>query len=272
MINNLFSVKNKVIIITGGAGVLGSVMAKGLAQRGAKIALIDLSEARMEEVVSQVRQNHGEAMGLVSDVLSIKKLEQAREKIMEKWSRIDILVNAAGGNMPGATISPEQTFFDLAYEEFQKVQELNLNGTVLPSMVFGEVMSEQKIGSIINISSMAAERAITRVVGYSAAKAAVSNFTKWLAVEVALKFGDSLRVNAIAPGFFIGEQNRKLLLKEDGTLTERGKTIIANTPMKRFGKAEELLGTLIYLCSDASKFITGTIIPIDGGFSAFSGV
>jgi len=174
--------------------------------------------------------------------------------------------------MPGATIGEDQTIFDLKMEDFRKVSQLNLDGTVLPSLVFGEVMAKQGNGNIINISSMTAMQAITRVVGYSASKAAIDNFTKWMSVELALKFGDGLRVNAIAPGFFIGNQNRELLLNKDGSYTKRGDTIIKNTPMKRFGEAEELNGTIQFLCSEASKFVTGIVIPIDGGFSAFSGV
>ena len=174
--------------------------------------------------------------------------------------------------MAGATIGPDQTIFDLSIDAFKKVSELNLTGSVLPSLVMGEQMSQQKQGVIINISSMTAQKAISRVVGYSAAKAAIDNFTKWMAVEMALKFGEGLRVNAIAPGFFIGDQNRALLLNEDGSLTNRGKTIIDHTPMGRFGEAEELNGTIHWLCSDASKFVTGVVVPIDGGFSAYSGV
>ncbi|RLD74114.1 MAG: D-mannonate oxidoreductase, partial [Bacteroidetes bacterium] len=180
--------------------------------------------------------------------------------------------NTAGGNMLGATISPDQTIFDMDMNDFDKVTELNLNGSILPSLVFGKVMAEQGSGSIINMSSMAVDRAITRVVGYSASKAAITNFTRWMAVEMARKFGDGIRVNALAPGFFIGKQNKALLTNEDGTYTERGHTIIQNTPMNRFGEAEELIGATLFLCSDAARFITGIVLPVDGGFSAFSGV
>ncbi|MEM8970246.1 MAG: SDR family oxidoreductase, partial [Bacteroidota bacterium] len=191
---------------------------------------------------------------------------------LAQWGQIDVLINAAGGNMPGATVAPSQTVFDVSVDALRKVLDLNLMGSVLPTLVFGKSMAEQKLGSIINISSMAATHSITRVLGYSIAKAGIDMFTKWMATEMSLKFGDGIRVNAIAPGFFIGEQNRKLLTNEDGSLTERGKTIIQNTPMQRFGEAEELNGAILYLCSDASKFVTGTILPIDGGFSSFSGV
>jgi len=191
---------------------------------------------------------------------------------LEKYKKIDILLNAAGGNMPGATISPDKTVFDLDVKDLEKVTNLNFNGTVLPSMVFGEVMAKQRSGNIINFSSMAAYQSITRVVGYSAAKAAVSNFTSWMAMELAMKFGGNLRVNAIAPGFFIGNQNRDMLLNSDGTYTERGKKVINNTPMGRFGEAHELVGAILYLTSDSASFVTGVVLPIDGGFSTFSGV
>ena len=205
-------------------------------------------------------------------MLDRDQLESARALIIEKWSQIDILVNCAGGNMKGATITPDQQFFDLSVDDFSKVNDLNLKGTVLPSIVFGEAMAKTKKGCIINISSMAAAQAITRILGYSASKAAVDNFTKWLAVELAHKYGEGLRVNAIAPGFFMAEQNRALLLNEDGSLTARAQTIVNETPMKRFGQPEELVSTLLWLCSDSSSFVTGVIIPVDGGFSAFSGV
>ncbi len=269
---NEFDVKGKVAIITGGSGALGGSMAKSLLKAGAKIAILDLREEPTKARVSELEALGGEVIGLVSSVLDKDQLIEAKETILAKWGRIDILINAAGGNMPGATITPEQTVFDLSMDDFKKVTDLNLNGTVLPTMIFAEAMTNQKKGSIINISSMAASRAITRVVGYSAAKAAIDNFTKWMAVEMALKFGEGVRVNAIAPGFFIGEQNRRLLTNEDGSFTQRGQTVVNQTPMGRFGEAEELNGTIQWLCSDASKFVTGIIVPIDGGFSAFSGV
>ena len=186
--------------------------------------------------------------------------------------RIDVLINAVGGNLPGATIPDHQSIFDLQESDFDQVIDLNLKGTVLPSMVFGKTMSEQGSGAIVNYSSMAVDRVITRVVGYSAAKAAMENFTRWMAVEMALKFGDGIRVNAIAPGFFIGKQNKALLLNEDGSLTERGQKIINNTPMKRFGNPEELSGAIHFLCSDSASFVTGVVLPVDGGFNAYSGV
>jgi len=211
-------------------------------------------------------------MGFVCDVLNKSRLEAICEKVISKWEKIDVLLNAAGGNMPGATIAENQTIFDLKIDEFKKVSDLNLNGTLIPSLVFGKVMADTGAGVIINYSSMAAFRPITRVVGYSASKAAVTNLTQWMAIEFALKFGDKLRVNAIAPGFFIGNQNKKLLLNDDGSLTNRGEKIITNTPMKRFGEAKELNGVIHWLISDSASFVTGIVVPVDGGFNAYSGV
>lgn len=264
--------KDKVAIITGGAGVLGGAMAKGLALEGVKVAILGRTAATVQKKVDEINALGGEAIGLVADVLDREKLEASRKQVIQKWGSIDILVNAAGGNVRGAIIMPEDDFFDMNMDDFDAVTNLNLKGTLLPTLVFGKEMARQQKGSIVNISSIAAQQALTRVVGYSASKAATENFTKWLSVEMAQKQSPKIRVNAIAPGFFIGEQNRELLLNSDGTLTERGKTIIANTPMKRFGEAEELLSTLLFLCSDASSFVTGIVVPVDGGFGAFSGV
>lgn len=206
-------------------------------------------------------------------MLDLDALKATRDDILARFGKIDILINAAGGNMPGATIAPDQTVFDLDISDLDKVTHLNYNGTVLPSMVFGEVMARQRSGNIINISSMAAMQSITRVLGYSAAKAAVSNFTSWMAMELAMKFEGSIRVNAIAPGFFIGNQNRALLTNPDGTYTERGNTVINKTPMGRFGHADELVGAVLFLASNkAASFVTGVVLPVDGGFSSFSGV
>lgn len=268
----MFELKGKVAIITGGAGVLGGAMATGLANAGAKVGILSRTKSKVEKKVKEIKKNGGEAIALVADVLDEKQLVTAQKKIMKKWGRIDILVNSAGGNMKGATIMPEQNIFDLSMHDFTRVTDLNLKGTVLPTMVFGKVMAEQKKGCVVNISSMAAQQAITRVVGYSASKAAIDNFTRWMAVEMAHKFGEGIRVNAIAPGFFIADQNRSLLTNADGSLTARGQTIVNETPVKRFGEPEELTSTLLWLCSDASSFITGIIVPVDGGFSAFSGV
>ncbi len=268
----MFTLTGKVAIVTGGAGVLGGAMAEGLAKAGAKVGILSRTESKVLEQVKQIEALGGEAIALVADVLDEAQLKQASEQIIQKWGSIDILINSAGGNMKGATIMPEQNVFDLSMSDFDKVTDLNLKGTILPSIVFGEAMAAQQKGCIINISSMAAQQAITRILGYSASKAAIDNFTKWMAVEMAHKFGEGIRVNAIAPGFFIAEQNRKLLLNEDGSYTDRAKSIIQNTPMKRFGEAEELVSTVLWLCSEGSSFITGIIVPVDGGFSAFSGV
>lgn len=264
--------KNKVAIITGGAGVLGGAIAKGLASEGIRVAILGRTESTIKIRVDEINLLGGEAIGLVADVLDREKLETARNEVMAKWGSIDILVNAAGGNIRGAIIMPEDDFFDMNMDDFDSVTNLNLKGTVLSTLVFGKEMAKQQKGSVINISSIAAQQALTRVVGYAASKAAIENFTKWLAVEMAQKQSEQIRVNAIAPGFFIGEQNRNLLLNKDGSLTERGKTIIAKTPMKRFGEAEELISTALWLCSDASSFVTGIVVTVDGGFSAFSGV
>jgi NAD(P)-dependent dehydrogenase (short-subunit alcohol dehydrogenase family) len=271
-IKTLFNIENKVAIFTGGGGILAGEIAKGFLEAGAEVVLVDINEENLKHKVEKLSKKYKKVLGLKCDVLNEGNIRRVNEEILDKHSRIDILINAAGGNMTGATIGVGQSFFDLEMEHFRKVTDLNLNGTVLPTLIFGRSMVDQNYGSITNISSMASTRAITRVVGYSAAKAAIDNFTRWLAVEVAQKFGNGIRVNAIAPGFLLTEQNRILLTNEDGSLTERGKDIIRITPFKRFGNPDELIGTVLWLASDASKFVTGAIVPIDGGFSAFSGV
>jgi NAD(P)-dependent dehydrogenase (short-subunit alcohol dehydrogenase family) len=223
-------------------------------------------------MVADIRTTGGEALPLVADVLDAEALQAACDLVIKTWGKIDILINGAGGNIPGAAIPPEENFFMHPFQNLQKVFALNFDGTVLPTMIFGKPMAEARTGSIINISSMTAQQAVTRVPGYSTAKAAVDCFTKWLAVEVALKFGDGIRVNAIAPGFFVTDQNRRLLTNEDGSFTDRGATVIRKTPTRRFGEPDELVGTAIWLSSEGSKFVTGTVIPVDGGFSAWSGV
>ncbi|CAD5267867.1 MULTISPECIES: SDR family oxidoreductase [unclassified Imperialibacter] len=270
--NQLFSVEGKTIVITGGTGILGSVMAKNMAAAGAHVVVLGRREDAGNGLVNDIEKTGGKASFFKTDVLDKENLLGVKKDILKVTGRIDVLVNAAGGNMPGATISPDKTFFDLDTKAFQQVVDLNLLGTVLPSQIFGEVMAANKKGIIINISSMSAFRPITRVVGYSAAKAAIDNFTQWLAVEMAKKVGEGIRVNAIAPGFFLTEQNRALLTNPDGTLTARGNAVINQTPFGRFGDAEELIGTLLWLCSDASKFVTGVVVPVDGGFNAYCGV
>ncbi len=267
-----FNISGKVAIITGAAGVLAGTVAKSLSKNGVKLALLSRNKESVSDLITEISKRGGIAKAYEADILSESNLKEVRKQIGNDFGSIDILLNIAGGNLPGATIAEDSSIFEMSMNDFKKVTDLNLNGTVIPSLVFGKVMSEQKKGVIINYSSMAVDRAITRVVGYSASKAAMENFTRWLSVEMAKKFGDGIRVNAIAPGFFIGNQNRKLLLNEDGTYTKRGLTIINNTPMGRFGEAAELNGTVHFLCSDAARFITGAVIPVDGGFSAFSGV
>ncbi len=272
LVKSIFDLTNKVAVITGSTGVLGSSAALSLAEAGVKLVLLTTNKKNGVELEKTILKKGGEILLLEANVLSKTSMEEVRDAVLEKFGRLDILLNIAGGNMPGATIGPAQTIFDLELDDFDKVTQLNLNGTVIPSLVFGKVMANQGSGAIINYSSMAVPRVLTRVAGYSASKAAMENFTKWMAVEMATKFSDKIRVNALAPGFFIGNQNRSLLLNEDGTYTERGADIIRNTPMGRFGEPDELNGALQFLCSDASKFMTGAVIPIDGGFNIFSGV
>jgi NAD(P)-dependent dehydrogenase (short-subunit alcohol dehydrogenase family) len=271
-VEDLFNVKNQVAVLTGGGGVLASAIGEGLALAGARVIMLDIKLENAQLRANEIIRKGGNAFAYGANVLDFQHLENVCSQIKKEFGTVDTLINLAGGNLPGATIEPHQNVFDLAIGDLEKVMALNLNGTIYPSLVFGKEMSINKRGCIINISSMAAFRAITRVVGYSASKAAVSNFTRWMAMEMAMKFGDGIRVNAIAPGFFIGKQNRALLLNEDGSYTERGNTVINHTPMKRFGEPSELVGAIIYLISKASSFVTGVVLPIDGGFESFSGV
>jgi NAD(P)-dependent dehydrogenase (short-subunit alcohol dehydrogenase family) len=271
-LDQLFSLSGKTAIVTGGTGVLGGAMVKGLAAAGAAVAILGRRKEAADALAKEIKSSGGKAIGIKADVLDRDSLVQARADIMKEFGSIDILVNAAGGNMPGAIIAPDKNFFSLNMDDFQKVVDLNLMGTVLPSQIFSEDMAKKKKGVIINIASMASFRPITRVVGYSAAKAGVENFTGWLAVEMAKKFGEGIRVNAISPGFFITEQNKNLLTNPDGTYTARGQSAVNQTPFARFGKPDELVGTLIWLCSDASAFVTGVNVAVDGGFNVFCGV
>lgn len=267
---NLFSVKDRVIVITGATGILGKAMVRHFAEEGAHVVIM----GRKEEVGKALEQEcvaaGGSALFLKTNVLERECLEGNYRDIMKAFGRIDVLINAAGGNQPGATIAPDKTFFDLDPEAVRGVVNLNLFGTILPTLVFAKAMVEQKQGSIINIASEAGLRPLTRVAGYGVAKAAVINYTQYMCGELATKFGPGLRVNAVAPGFFLTEQNRTLLTNPDGSLTPRAETILAHTPFKRFGEPEELLGTLQWLASDASKFVSGTLTVVDGGFNAFS--
>jgi NAD(P)-dependent dehydrogenase (short-subunit alcohol dehydrogenase family) len=271
-LSDLFSLHGRVAVVTGGTGVLGSAMAHGLVDAGARVAILGRSSERGERVVHELQQAGGQAMLCLADVLDTGQLEAAREVILRTWERIDILVNAAGGGVPGSSVTEQTSFFDLPRDALEAVIDLNLLGTILPSQVFGAPMAERKEGSIVNISSMTAQRPLTRLIGYGIGKAGVENFTRWLAVEVARRYGPGLRVNALAPGFFPALQNRALLVRDDATLTERGQTIIDHTPAGRFGEPEELIGALIWLCSPSARFVTGTVINIDGGFSAYGGV
>jgi len=266
---NLFNVKDLVVVITGAGGILGRGMSEYMASQGAKIVILDRSEEAGKKLEAELIEKGYDVMFLFCDVLNKEILEQNSADIIAKYGRIDVLVNAAGGNMAGATIGPDKTIFDLEIDAFKKVVDLNLFGTVMPTMVFAKEMVKQEKGSIINISSESAIRPLTRVVGYGSSKAAVTNFTKYMATELATKFGSGLRVNAMAPGFFLTEQNRTLMTNPDGSLTARGNSIIAHTPFGRFGEPEELFGTLHWLASDASKFVTGTLTVIDGGFDVF---
>jgi NAD(P)-dependent dehydrogenase (short-subunit alcohol dehydrogenase family) len=272
LLQDLFSLDGQVSIVTGGTGVLGGAMARGLARAGAKVGVLGRRREQAEAAVALIEAEGGCALALPADVLARGQLEAARDAVVERWGRLDVLVNAAGGNMPAATLDPGRSFFDLPVEGMQQVIALNLHGTLLPSQVFGEALARNGRGCIVNISSMAAQRAVTRVVGYGLAMAAVENATRWLAVELARAFGGKLRVNAIAPGFFVGDQNRALLLNDNGSLTPRGQTIIDHTPAGRFGEPAELISTLLWLCGPGASFVNGVVVPIDGGFSAFSGV
>ena len=266
---NLFDIKDRVMVITGGTGVLGTSMTEYLAEHGAKMVVLGRNKDKGDAIVNNIKEKGGEAMFLQTDVNDMDALDKNAAEVLEKYGRVDVLINGAGGNMPGATIGPDKTIFDLDINAFKTVVDLNLFGTVLPTIAFTKVMTQQKYGNIVNISSESALRPLTRVVGYGAAKAAVTNFTKYLAIELATKYGEGFRVNAITPGFFITEQNRALLSNPDGTFTARGNAIISHTPFGRFGEPEELLGTLHWLVSDASKFVTGTLTVVDGGFDVF---
>lgn len=268
--NELFNIKDHVVVITGGTGVLGRAIAKYLAANGAKVIILGRKEDIGNAIAEEINKDSGSCEFMKTDVLNQDIVQKNCDDILAKYGRIDTLLNAAGGNMPGATIAPDNNFFDLDAEQFQRVLSLNLTGTVIPTQVFLRPMVAQGKGSIINFSSMAAFRPMTRVCGYAAAKAGISNFTAFMATECAKKFGEGIRVNAIAPGFFITEQNRALLTNPDGTFTQRGQDVIRQTPFGRMGSPDELCGTIHYLMSDAAKFVTGTVAVVDGGFNAFA--
>lgn len=269
----MFDLQGKVVAATGGGGVLVGEMSRGLAGVGARVVVLDIIEEAAQQVAKEITAAGGEAIGVKMDVLDKASVEDALQTILDRFGQVDILINGAGGNKKEATTSPDLSFFDLPQDAFQWVFNLNFVGTLIPSQVFGRLMAERGEGVILNISSMNAFRPLTKIPAYSAAKAAVSNFTQWLAVHMAQEYSPRIRVNAIAPGFFLTHQNRFLLIDEEtGDLTPRGQTIIDHTPMGRFGDPKDLLGTVLWLLSPASAFVTGIVVPVDGGFSAFSGV
>lgn len=267
---SVFDIKDQVVVITGGTGVLGREIGTYLAHEGARVVLLGRRQDVGEALAEGIRAQGGDAAFYVCDVTDMEMVNGVRDQIVDRYGQVDALLNAAGGNMPGATIPPGKTLFDVQVEEFERVLNVNLTGTLIPTQAFLKPMTEAGHGSIVNFSSMAAFRPLTRVMGYAAAKAGISNLTAFLANEVATKFSPSIRVNAIAPGFFLTDQNRALLTNPDGTLTERGQDVIRQTPFKRFGKPEELCGTIQYLISQASTFVTGTVAVVDGGFNIFA--
>ena len=270
---SLFNVAGKTVVITGGSGGLGSAMAYGLAQAGAKVAILSRHQESASKVADAIQAQGGQAVGIACDVIDRSSLEEASLQVISQLGHVDILVNGAGGNQSEATTSADRSFFDLDNDAIDRVFDLNFSGTLKACQVFGQGMADRKQGCIINIASMNSLRPLTRIPAYSAAKAAVTNFTQWLAVHMAQEYSPLIRVNAIAPGFFLTDQNRFLLTdKQSGEYTPRGQTIIAHTPMARMGEAEDLVGTLLWLASPASSFVTGIVVPVDGGFSAFSGV
>jgi len=266
---SIIDLSGSVALVTGGTGVLGQSMVKALAQHGCRVAIGSRSQEKADRLASTLGSN---CIGISLDVTDRTSVKKAADQINRQFGPVDILINAAGGNQPAATVTKPDEFFELPAEALRGVMDLNLIGTIIPSQIFGRSMADKRSGVIINISSLAADRPLTRVLGYAAAKAAVDNYTRWLAVHMARNFSPDIRVNAIAPGFFETEQNRFLLRDTAGALTDRGKSIIEHTPMGRFGQPDDLTGTLLWLVSPISKFVTGTVIPVDGGFSAFSGV
>ncbi|GAB3851442.1 SDR family oxidoreductase [Hymenobacter terrigena] len=267
-----FSLQDKVIVVTGGTGILGNSFVNAIAEAGGTVAILGRTEAVARERAEAVVQQGGKALALVADVLKEDQLTAACQQVLNTFGRIDGLVNAAGGNGPDGVLDPAEDVFKMNLEGMKRVMELNVWGTLLPTQVFGEAIAHSGKGSIVNISSMNSKRAITKVLGYNMGKAAVDCYNQWFAVEMANRYGDKIRMNALAPGFFLTEQNRSLLTKPDGGFTERGEKVIRQTPFKRFGHPDELKGALVWLLSDASQFVTGSMICVDGGFSIFGGV
>jgi NAD(P)-dependent dehydrogenase (short-subunit alcohol dehydrogenase family) len=272
MTERLFDIGERVVVVTGATGVLAGGTAAYLQRQGAFVVYLGRDPVKLEHAMAEAKLISERCMGMVCDVLDRNRLQAVYREVIERTGRIDALVNGAGGNRPGAVVGPDADVFDLDIDEYAKVVDLNLQGSVLPTLVFGRAFRESGKGCVVNFSSMSSEQAITRVLGYSNAKAAIDNFTRWMATEMAMKYGDGIRVNAIAPGFFVSDQNRALLLEADGSFTERGRKVIAKTPFGRFGRQEEVYGTIHYLLSDAASFVTGAVVPVDGGFSAFTGV
>lgn len=267
-----FSVEGKVIVITGATGVLGGAWASSLAEAGAKVVVLARNESKIEDKIKEIKTQGGKVLGVKADVLNEAEVLAAKDKILAHWGRVDGLINAAGGNVPESVVGPKQDLFSLKISDLKKALDLNIMGTVVPTQVFGAVIAHQKKGSILNVSSVTGNRPLTRVMGYGMAKSAIESYTQWLAIEMAQRYGDGIRVNAIAPGFFLTDQNRSLLLNEDGSYAERAQKIVDNTPFGRLGEPEELNETVAYLMSDASRFVTGQTLRVDGGFTVFSGV
>jgi NAD(P)-dependent dehydrogenase (short-subunit alcohol dehydrogenase family) len=269
---NIYSLAGKVIVVTGGTGILGNSFVNGIVEAGGTVGILGRNQQVAEERAAAINQNGGKALALVADVMNEGELIAAKTKVLAAFGRVDGLVNAAGGNMPDGVLQPEDGIFSMNLAGMKKVADLNLWGTLIPTQIFGEAIAKTGKGSIVNISSMNSKRAITKVLGYNMGKAAVDCYTQWFAVELANRYGDAIRMNALAPGFFLTEQNRNLLTKPEGGYTPRGEAVIRNTPFKRFGHADELKGALVWLLSDASAFVTGSMICVDGGFSIFGGV
>lgn len=269
---NLFDIRGRVAVITGAGGVICSTLARDMAEQGAKVALLDLALENAQAVADEIHKAGGQAIAVSANVLEPESLQRAASTVIEQFGCVDILINGAGGNHPKATTGEEQSFFDLPPEAIRWVFDLNFLGTVLPTQVFGELMAKNGAGSIVNIASMASYRPLTKTIAYSATKAAIVNYTQWMSVHFYQEYVANIRVNAIAPGFLLTKQNEYLMQNKDKTLTPRGNSVISNTPMGRFGMPSELSGAVIFLCSDAASFITGSVLPIDGGFNAFSGV
>lgn len=267
-----FDIAGRVAVITGAGGVICGTMARELARKGVKVALLDLTAENAEKIVEEINADGGNAIAVQADVLDRASLETARKQVLAHFGGIDILINGAGGNKKEATVSTERDFFHLDMDAFKWVFDLNVTGAVLTTMVFGELLAKQGHGNVINIASMSSYHPLTNTAAYCGAKAAVANFTEWMATHFNQNYGNKIRVNAIAPGFLLTKQNRFLLTNEDGSATERGKRVLAKTPMERYGEPEDMVGPVIFLCSEAASFVNGAVIPVDGGFSAYWGV